>query len=65
MGTGGTTVITSVHDPPRCGHGERADRRTSEDEPICALCRILERRFDQITPPPIDYAALAAGEDTP
>jgi hypothetical protein len=59
------THTTRMLDPPPCVHGERTDRRTSTDEPICALCRILERRFDQITPPPIDYAALAAGEDTP
>lgn len=64
MGTGAATVNATL-DHPRCVHGERTDRRTSADEPICALCRILEHRFEAITPPPVDYAALAAGEDTP
>jgi len=58
-------MTTRMLDPPRCVHGERTDRRTVLDEPICALCRILERAFEAIAPPPLDYAALAAGEDTP
>lgn len=48
----------------RCEHGERRDRTTSEGTPLCALCRHAQRQRPHIDPDGIDYAALAANDDT-
>lgn len=58
------THYEPLADIPRCDHGERTDRTTSEGTPLCALCRIAERQKIRIDPNRIDYAALAAADDT-
>lgn len=47
-----------------CPHGERTDRTTTEGTPLCPLCRISEARRPVIDPDGVDWAALAAGDDT-
>ena len=55
--------ISALPEPPECVHGVRTDRRTVDDRPLCPICRHTEDVFEAITAPPIDYAAIAAGED--
>ncbi|MFD4990786.1 hypothetical protein ACFWH7_03445 [Cellulosimicrobium cellulans] len=51
---------------PTCPHGERTDKRTKNDEPLCPFCRREERRLktNGWTGPPLDVPALAAHDDT-
>ncbi|MGN7705058.1 hypothetical protein [Cellulosimicrobium sp. 22601] len=53
---------------PTCPHGERTDKRTKKDEPLCPFCRREERRRgDGWTAPPLpllDVPAIAAHDDT-
>lgn len=51
-------------EPPECVHGVRTDRRTVDDRPLCPICRHAAAALEEIPAPSIDYAAIAAGEDT-
>lgn len=51
-------------EPPECVHGVRTDRRTVDDRPLCPICRHAAAALEEIRAPSIDYAAIAAGEDT-
>lgn len=59
-------VMRHTHYTPlatECAHGERTDRRTSEDRPICALCRHEEDNRWTPCPDTIpDWGALAAND---
>lgn len=47
-----------------CPHGERTDRTTTAGTPLCPLCRHAETQRTDVDPDGVDWAALAAGDDT-
>lgn len=58
-------LLPRIPKPRLCVHGVREDLHTRDGESICPLCRHLIRHLAAIPAPELDYAALAAGEDTP